>query len=118
MQLRQELHFKTHRLIYRKNMLSENKQKTDFISVFATGIISQEKKDYSQEALTFAKISPDTLSKWLTTDQLFNQIYSELQNIQPGTLNLQSYMIYVQGLRSKLLNRQDIIDVQFTSEIT
>jgi len=98
--------------------MSENKQKTDFITVFATGIISKEKSDFTQDAFNFAKIDRNTLDKWLLKDPLFNQIYSELQTKQAKTMNLQQYMGYVQELRNKLLNRPDIIEVEFTSEIT
>lgn len=93
--------------------MSENKQKTDFITVFATGIIGEKGKDYTQDALNFAKINRETLDKWVLTDQLFGQIYCELQSPQANIMTLQKYMEYVQGLRKKLLSRPDIIDVEF-----
>jgi hypothetical protein len=97
--------------------MSENKQKTDFITVFATGIISQEKKDYTQDAMAFAKVSAEDLNRWVINDRLFSDIYSELQRPITTGMTLQTYMEYVQGLRNNLLNRPDTVEVQFTSEI-
>ncbi len=91
--------------------MEENKQKTDFITVFATRIINKEGADYTADALAFAKIDQAVLNQWILTDQTFAQIYYDLQSPHANIITLQNYMEYVQGLRHKLLSRSDMINV-------
>jgi hypothetical protein len=95
---------------------SENKTKTDFITVLSTGMIGKDAKDFTQDAFNYAKMDQIILDKWVSTDPVFAEVYQEVRK-QTGSVigrTLQQHMVYVNGLRNRLLNRPDIIDVSFS----